>query len=286
VRRDIVTILGRMAVSPLASPTTPDEQAAAAAALALGRLYAAAARVVEHAFHHQISEAEVADRVGAKPEEITRAYAEIADTTVVEHQTRLRLDLTARLLRTLPDIPAALVGRVAGNDGEQGPQQTESERLERRERPRRRPAASSAAVPPLTADGVLRLARLYASAVRIVEHEYHRPSLTAEEVAERIGSSPREVSRAYSEIGATSWGEHATVMRVELAAHLLRQLPNVRVAEIAHAVGYSSESTLGPIFLQHYGLRPSHFRFIALHPELADELLAWRESGGAGNDPS
>ena len=62
---------------------------------------------------------------------------------------------------------------------------------------------------------------LFEDAVAIVEAEY-AADLSLDDIARRVASSRRQLQRAYSEIGRTTFREHLTAVRMERAAELLR----------------------------------------------------------------
>jgi AraC-like DNA-binding protein len=99
---------------------------------------------------------------------------------------------------------------------------------------------------------------LYADAVAIVEREYGR-DLVLDEIARRVASSRRQLQRAYSEIGGTTFRDHMTSVRMERAAELLAGR-TVTVREVAHRVGYRQPAQFAKAFRRHHGLAPSDFR--------------------------
>ena len=62
---------------------------------------------------------------------------------------------------------------------------------------------------------------LFEDAVAIVENEY-ASDLSLDDIARRVASSRRQLQRAYSEIGETTFREHLTAVRMDRAAELLR----------------------------------------------------------------
>jgi AraC family transcriptional regulator, regulatory protein of adaptative response / methylphosphotriester-DNA alkyltransferase methyltransferase len=99
---------------------------------------------------------------------------------------------------------------------------------------------------------------LYADAVAIVEREYGR-DLVLDEIARRVASSRRQLQRAYSEIGGTTFRDHMTSVRMERAAELLAGR-TVTVREVAHRVGYRQPAQFAKAFRRHHGVAPSDFR--------------------------
>lgn len=99
---------------------------------------------------------------------------------------------------------------------------------------------------------------LFQDAVAIVEAEYPG-DLALDDIARRVATSRRQLQRAYTEIGKTSFREHLTAVRMERAAEMLRER-NATVREIAHAVGYRQPAQFAKAFRRHHGVTPSDFR--------------------------
>jgi AraC family transcriptional regulator, regulatory protein of adaptative response / methylphosphotriester-DNA alkyltransferase methyltransferase len=99
---------------------------------------------------------------------------------------------------------------------------------------------------------------LFADAVAIVDREYDR-DLGLDDIARRVASSRRQLQRAYSEIGGTTFRDHLTAVRMERAAQLLARR-SVTVREVAHSVGYRQPAQFAKAFRRHHGVAPSDFR--------------------------
>jgi AraC family transcriptional regulator, regulatory protein of adaptative response / methylphosphotriester-DNA alkyltransferase methyltransferase len=99
---------------------------------------------------------------------------------------------------------------------------------------------------------------LFADATAIVEREY-ASALSLEDVARRVATSRRQLQRAYAEIGATTFREHLTRVRMERAAELLAR-PSVTVREVAHRVGYRQPAQFAKAFRREKGVAPSDYR--------------------------
>ena len=99
---------------------------------------------------------------------------------------------------------------------------------------------------------------LYADAVAIVEREY-ADELTLDDVARRVASSRRQLQRAYREIGATTFREHLTAVRMDRAAEILAS-STLTVREVAHRVGYRQPAQFAKAFRRRHGVAPSAFR--------------------------
>jgi transcriptional regulator GlxA family with amidase domain len=99
---------------------------------------------------------------------------------------------------------------------------------------------------------------LFEDAVTIVENEF-ASDLSLDDIARRVASSRRQLQRAYSEIGNTTFREHLTAVRMERAAELLR-IRGLTVRDVAHRVGYRQPAQFAKAFRRHHGLAPSDFR--------------------------
>jgi AraC family transcriptional regulator of adaptative response / methylphosphotriester-DNA alkyltransferase methyltransferase len=99
---------------------------------------------------------------------------------------------------------------------------------------------------------------LFEDAVAIVESEY-ASELSLDDIARRVASSRRQLQRAYSEIGETTFREHLTAVRMDRAAELLR-IRGLTVRDVAHRVGYRQPAQFAKAFRRHHGIAPSDFR--------------------------
>ena len=101
--------------------------------------------------------------------------------------------------------------------------------------------------------------RLYLQArVAIVRH-YRRP-LTLEAVARALASSPRQITRAYSQFGEMTFREDLLTRRLTVAAQLLVEQPAIPVRGVARLVGFSHAQHFAKAFRRRYGLTPAAFR--------------------------
>jgi len=99
---------------------------------------------------------------------------------------------------------------------------------------------------------------LYDDAVAIVEGEY-ATELSLDDIARRVASSRRQLQRAYSEIGETTFRDHLTGVRMERAAELLAAR-GLTIREVAFRVGYRQPAQFAKAFRRHHGVSPSDFR--------------------------
>jgi AraC-like DNA-binding protein len=102
------------------------------------------------------------------------------------------------------------------------------------------------------------LAELYLHARAIVERHYRRP-LDLSAVAGALSTSPRQVQRAYEEIGLTTFAAHLRAVRLRNAADLLAHQP-LTVTDVARLVGYRQASHFVKAFRNRYGTTPAAFR--------------------------
>jgi transcriptional regulator GlxA family with amidase domain len=99
---------------------------------------------------------------------------------------------------------------------------------------------------------------LYEDAVAIVEREYGT-DLSLDDIARRVASSRRQLQRAYTEVGNTTFREHLTGVRMDRAAELLAR-SSVTVREVARRVGYRQPAQFAKAFRRQHGVAPSDFR--------------------------
>ena len=99
---------------------------------------------------------------------------------------------------------------------------------------------------------------LFEDAVAIVENDY-ASDLSLDDIARRVASSRRQLQRAYSEIGGTTFREHLTRVRMERAAELLAT-SGLTVREVAFRVGYRQPAQFAKAFRRHFGVAPSDYR--------------------------
>jgi AraC-like DNA-binding protein len=102
------------------------------------------------------------------------------------------------------------------------------------------------------------LAELYVKARAIVERHYRRP-LTLPLVARTLAASPRQLERAYDEIGLTTFTAHLRAVRMRKAAELLAH-QSLTVTDVARPVGYRQPSHVVSAFRRRYETTPGAFR--------------------------
>jgi AraC-like DNA-binding protein len=102
------------------------------------------------------------------------------------------------------------------------------------------------------------MAEVYMHAQVAVERGYRRP-LTLATVARSLAVSPRQLERAYDEIGLTTFAAHLRGVRLRNAAELLAHQP-LTVTDVARLVGYRQPSHFVKAFRRRFGTTPGAFR--------------------------
>jgi AraC-like DNA-binding protein len=108
---------------------------------------------------------------------------------------------------------------------------------------------------PTTAES---LCGLYRESCAIVLRHYRRP-LTVAVVARALASSPRQVQRAFDEVGETSFSAFLREVRLRNAAELLARQP-LTVREVSLLVGYRQPPHFAKAFRRRYGVTPAQYR--------------------------
>jgi two-component system response regulator YesN len=102
------------------------------------------------------------------------------------------------------------------------------------------------------------LSRLYRESCAIVLRHYRRP-LTVAVVARALASSPRQVQRAFAEVGGTSFSAYVREVRLRNAAELIARQP-LTVRQVALLVGYRQPAHFAKAFRRRFGLTPAQYR--------------------------
>ena len=102
------------------------------------------------------------------------------------------------------------------------------------------------------------MAEIYIHAQVAVERGYRRP-LTLATLAHSLAVSPRQLERAYDEIGLTTFAAHLRAVRLGNAAELLAHQP-LTVTDVARLVGYRQPSHFVKAFRRRFGITPGAFR--------------------------
>lgn len=83
---------------------------------------------------------------------------------------------------------------------------------------------------------------------------------TVAKLARRVAVSRPVLARRFHVATGSSPMRHLTGLRMERAAELLRQAPELSLAAVAEQVGYASEFAFNRAFKRHHGLPPGSFR--------------------------
>ena len=102
------------------------------------------------------------------------------------------------------------------------------------------------------------MAEVYIRAQVAVERGYRQP-LTLATLARSLAVSPRQLERAYDEIGLTTFAAHLRAVRLRNAAELLAHQP-LTVTDVARLVGYRQPSHFVKAFRRRFGVTPGAFR--------------------------
>ena len=102
------------------------------------------------------------------------------------------------------------------------------------------------------------MAEVYIQAQVAVERGYRRP-LTLPTLAQSLAVSPRQLERAYDEIGLTTFAAHLRAVRLRNAAELLAHQP-LTVTDVARLVRYRQPSHFVKAFRRRFGVTPGAFR--------------------------
>ena len=102
---------------------------------------------------------------------------------------------------------------------------------------------------------------------RVVIKRHYRQELTLAVIAQGLGSSPRQLQRAYEQHSETTFREDLLARRMAVAAELLIEQRSIPVVDVARLVGYSRAPQFAHAFRRRYGLSPAAFRAAARHAE-------------------
>ncbi|HEV3048653.1 MAG TPA: helix-turn-helix transcriptional regulator [Solirubrobacteraceae bacterium] len=105
--------------------------------------------------------------------------------------------------------------------------------------------------------------RLYLLA-RVVIARHYRRELTLPVVARALACSPRQLQRAFAELGGQSFSEELLARRLGVGAQLLAEQRSIPVADVARLAGYRQGTHFAKAFRRRYGLSPARFREAAI----------------------
>ena len=102
-------------------------------------------------------------------------------------------------------------------------------------------------------------AELYREAMRVIELRHTDQKLSLATVAREIGTSRRQLQRAFAETGGTSFRRELDRARMSRAAQLLSD-GSQSVKKVGAAVGYRYAAQFAKAFRRHHGRPPSDYR--------------------------
>lgn len=108
--------------------------------------------------------------------------------------------------------------------------------------------------------------RMYLLARLLVARHYRR-SLTLNDLATALSTSPRQLQRAYAQF-EDSFQEDLLGRRMSAAAQLLAEQRAIPIADVARLVGYRQAPAFAQAFRRRYGLAPHVFRQRAVRQAL------------------
>lgn len=100
----------------------------------------------------------------------------------------------------------------------------------------------------------VRRCELYEEAAAIIDLEYPG-ALALDDIARRLASSPRQLQRAFAEVGQTSFRSHLQRVRMQRAAQMLAA--GTAVSEVARKVGYRQPAQFTRAFHAQHRVLPS-----------------------------
>ena len=89
--------------------------------------------------------------------------------------------------------------------------------------------------------------------------EYSGEELSLSKVAKTVNISANHLSEKFKQVTGTNFVEYVARIRFKNACDLLRN-PNLRISEIAFAVGFQSLSQFNRVFKRFAGKSPSQYR--------------------------
>jgi AraC family transcriptional regulator, regulatory protein of adaptative response / methylphosphotriester-DNA alkyltransferase methyltransferase len=119
--------------------------------------------------------------------------------------------------------------------------------------------ARTAVSPIVRASTVQRRHDLYTEALEVIRSRHGDPDLSLARVAHEIATSRRQLQRALSEVGGTTFSRELQRARMARAAELL-QGGSVPIQSVAGAVGYRQAAQFAKVFRRHHGMSPSAYR--------------------------
>lgn len=92
-----------------------------------------------------------------------------------------------------------------------------------------------------------------------IDSHYNQRDLSLQDVAEAVNISPSYLSRLLKDEDGHSFIEYLTIIRIKMALRLMND-PNMKIAEIADRVGYSTQHYFSTAFKKIFGVSPNQYR--------------------------
>lgn len=112
----------------------------------------------------------------------------------------------------------------------------------------------------------------------LIELHYRDPEFDASRVADELHMSRRQLYRHFAQAGE-SLADMIARRRLEEVCDLLVEQPGMGLEEVAHAVGFSSVSTMRNRFRAEYGMAPTEYRS---GPLASSPGTTWQRAADSG----
>jgi AraC-like DNA-binding protein len=96
-------------------------------------------------------------------------------------------------------------------------------------------------------------------ALDLIDSEMHR-QLSLDDLARAVGVTPQYFCDIFRSITSRRPSEYVNQRRVDRAKELLVSEPNTRIHDIAHRVGFESDSYFATVFRRYEGVSPREYR--------------------------
>ncbi len=90
-------------------------------------------------------------------------------------------------------------------------------------------------------------------------HEHYQENIGIREIADYVGVSESYVSHIFKEETQHTPGAYLVLYRMNIACKLLKD-PNIKVYEVADAVGYTNHRYFSRLFKKHIGVTPYYYK--------------------------
>lgn len=111
--------------------------------------------------------------------------------------------------------------------------------------------------------------QLFEEAVEVIARDYAR-DLQIDAVGRAIATSRRQLQRVFAEVGQTSFREILQSTRMSEARRLL-SADDLRIKDVARAVGYPEQAQFSKAFRRETGMSPREFRDLAARASARQE---------------